>query len=251
MSPDVAAAVAAIGAASLGAVAGAWAAPVLRRLAAEGRAGDGGAGGVTTDARPTHPPTDPTWPTRAGCAVVLAILTGAPLALQAHAGVPPAMWPGLLVAWWAAGAATLVDLASHRLPNVLVLRVGGAGVALLLVGTLVDGQLQRAFGVLAGAGIGYGVLALVAWLYPAGMGYGDVKLAALLGAVTMGPLLAGGMLVLAVLLGGAVALVGLATRRLRADTALPFGPFLLAGAIGAIAVHALNARQLAVAAVGG
>lgn len=163
--------------------------------------------------------------------------------LTAHAQeLPPATWSGLAVGWVAAGAAALVDAAAHRLPDVLVLRVGGVGVALAVVGALVAGRPALVLGALAGAVVGYLVLGLVAFAYPPGMGYGDVKLAALLGALLglasgFGPapwwggaIVAVAMLLLAFVVGGVGSLVLLAARRVTARTAVPFGPVLVLAA---------------------
>jgi leader peptidase (prepilin peptidase) / N-methyltransferase len=117
-----------------------------------------------------------------------------------------------------------IDLGVHRLPDALVLPAA-ALVAVLAVGT---GTPRAPLGGAALA-TGYAVLAV---LPRSGLGFGDVKLAGLLGTAlaTLGwsPLVRG--TVYAFVLGGAVALVLLATRRATPDTHLPFGPAMLAGA---------------------
>lgn len=131
---------------------------------------------------------------------------------------------------------TLVDLRAHRLPDSLVLPSYAVGAALLAVPAVLDGRWP-AYGraVLGGAVLyaGYLVLALA---YPGGMGFGDVKLAGVLG-LHLGWLGWAEVLVgtfLAFLLGGAVALGLLLTRRATPNTALPFGPCMLAGALLAV-----------------
>lgn len=172
----------------------------------------------------------------AGCAV----LAAAACAAQVAAGLPLLGAPGALLAWWAVLAASWVDLRSHRLPDVLVLRLGGSGVLALLAGVLLT-EPSRALGVLAGGAIGYGVLAVIAWIYPPGMGYGDVKLAGVLGALLLGPAASAAMLVAAFLLGGVVAVIALASRRIGRRDAVPFGPVLSAAALLVAGVQALVA----------
>jgi leader peptidase (prepilin peptidase)/N-methyltransferase len=80
------------------------------------------------------------------------------------------------------------------------------------------------------------VAALAASIAPAGLGFGDVKLLGLLGLLLgwagWGVLLTGVFLGLVV--GALVSLMLLATRRAGWRTAIPFGPPLLAGAVGAL-----------------
>ncbi|HMA46261.1 MAG TPA: prepilin peptidase, partial [Frankiaceae bacterium] len=73
-----------------------------------------------------------------------------------------------------------------------------------------------------------------------GMGYGDVKLAGLLG-LTLGWLGWGAVLlglVAGVGCGGLAALGVLALRRAQRRTRIPYGPFLLAGALAGALLHA-------------
>jgi len=99
--------------------------------------------------------------------------------------------------------------------------------------------LSAAFGLLAYGG---GLFAL-AMISPRGMGMGDVKLAALIGLV-LGSLGLSYVAVAAaagILLGGVGATVALALGRSRKD-AIPFGPYLAAGAgVAAFAGHAIAA----------
>lgn len=129
----------------------------------------------------------------------------------------------------------LVDGAVHRLPDVLTLPAAAGTVALLGVAALLPGAAPgtswtRALLGAAALTAFYFVLFVV---NPAGMGFGDVKLAAVVGAA-LGwygwPVLLAGAF--AGLLLGAVYGVGLVLLR-RADrrTAVPFGPFMLAGAL--------------------
>ena len=149
--------------------------------------------------------------------------------------------PALVGVLWVAGAAVVlagVDLAVHRLPDV----VTGPAVGVLLVAFVVDAALAGGWSDLgraaAAAGIAFGGAALARLAAPSGLGFGDVKLLGLLG------LLLGwrgwDVLVLGVflglLVGAVVSLVLLASRRAGWRTAIPFGPPLLVGAAAAWAV---------------
>jgi leader peptidase (prepilin peptidase)/N-methyltransferase len=90
--------------------------------------------------------------------------------------------------------------------------------------------LVRAVIAMAALAIAYFLMAIV---YPGGMGMGDVKLAGLLGIylgwVGWGPLIVGALaaFVLGGIFGIILMLVGRATRK----TGIPFGPWMLAGAL--------------------
>jgi leader peptidase (prepilin peptidase)/N-methyltransferase len=157
-----------------------------------------------------------------------------------------ALWAGLAArlgpSWelpaylvFAAGlvALTVVDLRQRLLPRRIVVPVSAVTLALfgLAAGLTDDGDaLVRAVLCAAGAYTAFLVLRLI---NPAALGGGDVTLAALLGLAlgwrsveaVLGGLLAG------VLLAAVFALAALAARRVRADTALSYGPFLAAGAM--------------------
>ncbi|MGX7680783.1 hypothetical protein ACSMXN_18000 [Jatrophihabitans sp. DSM 45814] len=77
---------------------------------------------------------------------------------------------------------------------------------------------------------------LLMFVYPAGMGYGDVKLAGLIGGL-LGYLSYSTLLVGAFsgfLLGGIVGVGVMASGRGDRKTAIPFGPFMIGGALLAI-----------------
>jgi leader peptidase (prepilin peptidase)/N-methyltransferase len=91
--------------------------------------------------------------------------------------------------------------------------------------------MKSMWGILAGGG----VLFSISWVYEKlrgreGIGGGDVKLAAMLGAFFgwKGIFV---ILLLASLLGSVVGLLLLGLRRGNAQAAIPFGPFLAAGAL--------------------
>jgi leader peptidase (prepilin peptidase)/N-methyltransferase len=104
------------------------------------------------------------------------------VALSAVWFAPPTAVPSLLLAGWSLGLLAVVDVLALRLPDILTLPLGLAGLILgprLLSGPLVDHVI--------GAIAGYAVLAGVGWLYVRlrgreGLGLGDAKLLAVAGA---------------------------------------------------------------------
>ncbi|WP_030678059.1 prepilin peptidase [Streptomyces cellulosae] len=136
-----------------------------------------------------------------------------------------------------------VDFRVRRLPDVLTLPLAAAALLLLGLVTLVPEHgghwPSAALGALA-LGAGYYVLWFV---NPGGMGFGDVKLAlgagAVLGWYGWGTLLLGTFagFLLGALYGGALVVAGRAGRR----TAVPFGPFLIAGAYLGLLIGAYTA----------
>ncbi len=152
---------------------------------------------------------------------VLWVVTG----IQWVYGPLPARWlPVLLGLGWLAVAAAAVDLRHRRLPDALTLPALPAALVLLVpIGT--DAVLRALLGavVLAGA---HAALHLAA---PRAMGAGDVKLAAPLGAALAAsswPALPLGALV-AALLTGLVATLGVTLGLLTRGDALPHGPSML------------------------
>ncbi|MEV6316104.1 A24 family peptidase [Streptomyces sp. NPDC051776] len=141
------------------------------------------------------------------------------------------------------GVLTLVDLAVHRLPDVLTLPLPAAAIALLGAAALLPGNAGSWTGAVLG-GLGLGAAYLVLFLiHPRGMGFGDVKLALTLG-VALGwygwPLLFAGAF--AGFLFGALYGAGLLlTRRASRKTALPFGPFMIAGTLLGLMLGGLGA----------
>ncbi len=86
----------------------------------------------------------------------------------------------------------------------------------------------------------YAFYFLLLLVYPRGMGFGDVKLAGLLGMylgwLGWGQLAVGAFL--GFLLGGLVGGGLMAARRATRKSAIPFGPFMIAGAYVAVLVGA-------------
>lgn len=177
---------------------------------------------------PSTPPAGVPAPAPVVVAVVGAVVCGG---LAAARGPEPALPAFLLVA--AVGLVLAVaDLTSLRLPDPLVGAAALGGGTALTVAAVVTGTPGRLALALAGAALTLLLYVVLALLPRSRLGFGDVKLAAVLG-LPLGwlgwPDLWLGLL-LPHLLQGVLVLALLAARRVRRDTALPFGPALLTGA---------------------
>lgn len=128
-------------------------------------------------------------------------------------------------------ALAVIDARTRKIPNRIVYPALVIAPPYLVVARLAGGDVD-----LVDAGIGLlaygGGLLVIALIAPKGMGMGDVKLAALIGLV-LGSLglqyvaVAAGLGILFGGVGALVALLGGAARK----QAIPFGPFLVAGAV--------------------
>lgn len=150
-------------------------------------------------------------------------------------------------------ALALIDLDTHRLPNVLVLPAYAVVTTLLVASTLLTGD----FAPLVPAAIGgAGLFAMyfgLASLFRGGMGFGDVKLAGVIGIVLgwLGweTLVVGALA--AFILGGLFGVALLVSRSAGAKTAIPFGPWMLGGAwVGILAGPQLASGYLALFGLG-
>ncbi|MFD1504495.1 prepilin peptidase [Georgenia yuyongxinii] len=169
-----------------------------------------------------------------GAHVLLAGALGAGAALLARS------WPELVafaVLALACALLAVIDLATYRLPDVIVGPTYLVFFSALALTAAVDGDWGRLGRAAAGAGVvlvGYFVLAFVS---PSGLGLGDVKFSGVLGGflgwfgwqqVLLGTLAA-------FVLSACVAGTLLVTRRADRRTEFPFGPWMVAGAgIGAL-----------------
>jgi leader peptidase (prepilin peptidase)/N-methyltransferase len=143
--------------------------------------------------------------------------------------------------WLAACAVPLActDLAVQRLPDPLT-GAAYAGTAVLLLAAAAVGGLEGSWSALVRALLGGLALAgfylLLMVISPSGMSLGDVKLAASLGTLLAWfgwrLLLAGGFA--GFLLGGVFAGALLVSRRAGRKQPIPFGPFMIAGAVLAV-----------------
>lgn len=146
-------------------------------------------------------------------------------------------WDGVLPAALAVAASgtaiSIVDLREKRIPNRMLLVAAPAVVLLLVAGLLPRGEPARLLAALVGAAALFALYLLIALVVPAAMGMGDVKLAAVLG----GALGAAGLtawlvgLLAAFLVGGIVAVIALAAGRVGWRGSIPFGPWMVVGAV--------------------
>jgi len=166
------------------------------------------------------------------------LLTGVVFAgLAARLGYDWAL-PAFLYLGGVCVALALIDLDTKRLPNVLTLPSYVVGTVLLGAAALADGEPRLIVRALSGMAVMYGFYFLLAFIYPAGMGFGDVKLAGVLG-LYLGWLGWGEVVVgtfLGFLLGGLFAVVTLALGKTSRKTAVPYGPFMVAGTFLAVFV---------------
>lgn len=133
-------------------------------------------------------------------------------------------------------ALALIDLDTKRLPNAIVLPSYAVGAVLLGGAALLGDDLDP----LIRAGIGmaalYGIYFLLVLAYPAGMGFGDVKLAGVLGMylayLGWAEWFTGWLL--GFFLGGIFGVAAMASRRATRKTMVPYGPFMIAGALLAV-----------------
>jgi leader peptidase (prepilin peptidase) / N-methyltransferase len=153
----------------------------------------------------------------------------------AHLGLLAAL-PAYLFFTAVGVALTAIDLDTMRLPNAIVFPSYVVLAALLTLASLLhDGPtpLLRAF---IGAAALFTFFLALALVYPTGMGFGDVKLAGVVGAalgfLSYPAVIVGAFAAFA--MGACVGICMLVTRRARRTTALPFGPFLVAGALLAL-----------------
>ncbi len=130
-------------------------------------------------------------------------------------------------------ALALIDLDVRRLPDVLTLPSYVVGAVLLALASLGEQDPWAFLRALLGMAALFAVYFLLAFAHPGGMGWGDVKLAGVLGLYTAwlgwGPWAVG--LFAGFFLGGVVAVGLLLAGRAGRKSAVPFGPFMLCGAL--------------------
>ncbi len=221
-----------------GAVAGAAAAPVLRMVAARHSVPSGEPRWSCGCERP------PRWLPPSGVCPRCAVRGGpAPYAVEAVAAAVGAAigsaghWPFLLVLGWAGlfgVVLAFVDVAVHRLPDPLTLRLALGTAVLLPVAALLAHRPEVLSRCLVAAVVLFLLYGGMALFVP--MGLGDAKLAPSLGALLAWydwrTVVAG---VFAGFLCGALWGVALLlTGRAKAKDPLPFGPCMLLGALAAV-----------------
>ncbi|WP_107500950.1 prepilin peptidase [Streptomyces violaceoruber] len=185
------------------------------------------------------PATAPVYAPRLLVPVVTAVVC---VALAAATGARPE-----LAAWLAltpvAVLLAVVDRRVHRLPDPLTLPLTAAAVLLLGGAALLPGAAGSwTSGLLGGLALG-GFYFLLFLINPNGMGFGDVKLALALG-VALGwygwaVLFVGGFA--GFLFGAAYGLGLVLLRGAGRKTGIPFGPFMITGALAGLLLGALAA----------
>ena len=140
--------------------------------------------------------------------------------------------------WLAAAglALALIDFDTKRLPDALTKPTWLVAAATLTLAAAVGGRWDDLLRAAIGAAA-LGAFYFLLWLvYPGGMGFGDVKLAPSLGAflgwVSFGALAVGAFL--GFLYGGIVGIGLIALGRGGRKSKVPFGPFMLLGALTGI-----------------
>lgn len=133
-----------------------------------------------------------------------------------------------------------VDIVHHRLPDAITLPALPLAAVAVLATNLVhpgSGSMLRAGSC---AVVLWSLFAAASRMSAAAMGGGDVKLVPTLGLL-MGYVSAGAVigLAMAFVLSALVVLVGLVVRRLRLNSAIPLGPYLLLGCWSVLLVPAL------------
>jgi leader peptidase (prepilin peptidase)/N-methyltransferase len=166
---------------------------------------------------------------RSGAHVVVAAVLGVGAAVLAQGWLELVAFAALAAA---CGLLVVIDLAVHRLPDVIVGPTLLVLLAAFTASAVLGGSwlgLGRAALAAACVGLSFFLLALIA---PAGLGLGDVKLAALLGAflgwqgwseVLLGT-------VAAFVVNAVVGALMLAARRATLRSAVAFGPSIVVGA---------------------
>jgi leader peptidase (prepilin peptidase) / N-methyltransferase len=168
--------------------------------------------------------------------VVLPVLAAGVCAVLGWRPGPGALLPAFLYLGLVGVALAVIDLEHRRLPNALVLPSYVIGAALLVLAAVVRDESGALLRALVGLVALFALYLLLALLNPAGMGFGDVKLAGVLGLhlgyLGYDILLVGAFL--GFLLGALGGLVLILTRRASRRSHIPFGPFMLAGALVAV-----------------
>jgi leader peptidase (prepilin peptidase)/N-methyltransferase len=133
-------------------------------------------------------------------------------------------------------ALALIDIDLHKLPDALTLPSYPVAAVLLTAGALSAHEPFNLVRAAIGGAALFALYAVLWFVYPKGMGLGDVKLAGVLGMylgyLGWGTLAVGAFSGFA--LGGVVGVTLMATGRATRKSKIPFGPFMLAGALGAV-----------------
>ena len=155
--------------------------------------------------------------------------------LAARIGTQPEL-PAFLYLGAVGVALTLIDVDTQRLPNTIVLPSYAVAGVLLCIAAVLSGDWSDLLRAVLGMAALFGFYFLLALVYPAGMGFGDVKLAGVLGLylgwLGWAELVVGGFL--GFLFGGVVGVALMVAQKAGRKSKIPFGPYMLAGALAAI-----------------
>lgn len=142
------------------------------------------------------------------------------------------LWQAVLVAVFLSmmPAVALMDIRHRIIPNRLMYPAFGLAAVYILVAKLAGGDVDPARAAIGALAFGGGLLVVA--LLSGGMGMGDVKLAAVIGIVlgALGLRYVAVSAAAAIAFGGLGGIVALALGRGR-KSAIPFGPYLAAGAV--------------------
>lgn len=130
-------------------------------------------------------------------------------------------------------AVSAVDLDCRRVPTRILQATAAVGLPWLVLDAALAADPWPAIRIALGAAGSYGLLFAVHLASPRGLGFGDVRLAGLIGAFLgwLGPLHPALGLVAGFFLGSLAGVAVLVSGRGGRRTALPFAPFLAAGAV--------------------
>ncbi|SDL41161.1 prepilin peptidase [Tessaracoccus oleiagri] len=147
-------------------------------------------------------------------------------------GPSPALFGfGYLAAVW--GAAAVIDLQTHHLPDILTLGAYPVFLILMLPSAAIEAN-WNGLGLAALLGLATALaLFIIAFINPAGFGLGDVKLGLSTGAALgwLGVMEAVAGLLAAFVLMAVFGAVALAVKRLGRKSDVAFGPFMIAGVL--------------------
>jgi leader peptidase (prepilin peptidase) / N-methyltransferase len=133
---------------------------------------------------------------------------------------------------------SVIDLEHYVIPNRVVYPTIALALPLLAGAAALEHSWDRLAHALIGGAVAWTLLLLVHLISPRGMGFGDVRLSFILG-LYLGWLGAGHValgLFLGFLLGSVAGIALVIVRRRSRKEAIPFGPFLAAGAMAAVLV---------------
>lgn len=179
----------------------------------------------------------------AATAVAFAAVTAVVLTTRTPS---PGMVPVLLAFLWFAAvgiALAVIDVDTHRLPDAIVLPSYVVAGVLFAAAAVLEGSGESLLRAVLGGALLFAFYLVLRLIQPRGMGMGDVKLAGLIGLhlawIGWAALLVGALA--AFVLGGLFGVVLLLARRARLASAIPFGPWMLAGAwVGVLTGEALG-----------